>query len=79
MKKGNNDKSIGFFFGLYDDSREECFVTEYSFQQTSLEQIFNKFAQNQGKTEKELKEKENLIEPKKNIIIDDKLLSKLVK
>ena len=79
MKKGNNDKSIGFFFGLYDDSREECFVTEYSIQQTSLEQIFNKFAQNQGKTEKELKEKENLIEPKKNIIIDDKLLSKLVK
>ena len=78
MKKGNNDKSIGFFFGLYDDSREECFVTEYSIQQTSLEQIFNKFAQNQGK-EKELKEKENLIEPKKNIIIDDKLLSKLVK
>ena len=79
MKKENSDKSIGFFFGLFDEIKEECFVTEYSIQQTSLEQIFNKFAQNQDKTEKELKEKGIITEPKKNIIIDDKLLSKLVK
>ena len=78
MKKENNDKSIGFFFGLFDENKDNCFVTEYSIQQTSLEQIFNKFAQNQGKTEKELGEKENIDEPKKNIIIDDILISKLV-
>jgi ATP-binding cassette subfamily A (ABC1) protein 3 len=79
MKKENSDKSIGFFFGLFDEIKEECFVTEYSIQQTSLEQIFNKFAQNQDKTEKELKEKGIINEPKKNIIIDDILISKLVK
>ena len=66
MKKENSDKSIGFFFGLFDEIKEECFVTEYSIQQTSLEQIFNKFAQNQDKTEKELKEKGIINEPKKN-------------
>ena len=47
MKKGENTKSIGFFFGLFEKHKEECFVTEYSMQPTSLEQIFNKFAKNQ--------------------------------
>ena len=50
MKKSkSNNYSIGFFFGLYEESKEECFITEYSIQQTSLEQIFNKFSMNQGK------------------------------
>ena len=50
MKKKENEnenKSIGFLFGLFETHKEECFITEYSIQQTSLEQIFNKFAQNQ--------------------------------
>ena len=46
-KKENDDKSIGFLFGLFETHKEECFITEYSIQQTSLEQIFNKFAENQ--------------------------------
>ena len=48
MKKLENDnKSIGFLFGLFETHKDECFITEYSIQQTSLEQIFNSFAQNQ--------------------------------
>ena len=78
MKKENSDKSIGFFFGLYEQSKEKCFVTEYSIQQTSLEQIFNKFASNQGKNNKQNEQKTNDIqEDKKNIVIDDILISKL--
>jgi ATP-binding cassette subfamily A (ABC1) protein 3 len=46
-KKENENKSIGYLFGLYDIHKEECFVTEYSIQQTSLEQIFNSFSQKQ--------------------------------
>jgi len=46
-KKKDEKKSIGHLFGLYDIHKDECFVTEYSIQQTSLEQIFNKFAQGQ--------------------------------
>ena len=49
MKKLENDnKSIGYLFGLFETHKEECFITEYSIQQTSLEQIFNKFAENQS-------------------------------
>jgi ATP-binding cassette subfamily A (ABC1) protein 3 len=47
MKKGPHTKSIGFFFGLFEKHKEECFITEYSIQPTSLEQIFNKFAKEQ--------------------------------
>ena len=49
MKKLEDDnKSIGYLFGLFEEHKEECFITEYSIQQTSLEQIFNKFAENQN-------------------------------
>ena len=41
-------KSIGFIFGIFEENKEECFVTEYSIQQTSLEQIFLKFANNKN-------------------------------
>ena len=78
MKKGKMTKSIGFFFGLFEESKEICYITEYSIQQTSLEQIFNKFAANQGNFNT-AKETEKISEDKnKNIIIDDILLSKLV-
>ena len=52
-KKEENNKSIGYLFGLFEIHKEECYVTEYSIQQTSLEQIFNKFAENQGSQLKE--------------------------
>ena len=77
MKKENNDKSIGFFFGLFEQYKESCFVTEYSIQQTSLEQIFNKFAANQGKNKLELEQDDIIEEDNKNIVIDEILLSKL--
>ncbi len=46
-KKHKGGKSIGYLFGLYENHKEACFITEYSIQQTSLEQIFNQFSQNQ--------------------------------
>jgi ATP-binding cassette subfamily A (ABC1) protein 3 len=52
-KKQDDNKSIGYLFGLFEIHKEECYVTEYSIQQTSLEQIFNKFAENQGSQLKE--------------------------
>ena len=79
LKKNNNTKSIGFFFGLFEENKEECFVTEYSIQQTSLEQIFNKFAANQGKPANEIDENEDILKHEnKSIIIDDELLNKLI-
>jgi ATP-binding cassette subfamily A (ABC1) protein 3 len=49
IKKSDNSKSIGFLFGLFEEGKDDCYITEYSIQQTSLEQIFNKFAANQVK------------------------------
>ncbi len=37
-------KSIGFLFGLIESSKTEAGVTEYSVSQTTLEQIFQYFA-----------------------------------
>ena len=81
MKKSkNNNNSIGFFFGLYEESKEECFITEYSIQQTSLEQIFNKFSLNQGKNRKNDEEEKKQEEDENNyVLIDDSLYGKLVK
>ena len=58
MKKNNNTKSIGFFFGLFESNKDNCYVTEYSIQQTSLEQIFNMFEdkQRQSKINNQLEE-----------------------
>ena len=80
MKKGDNTQSIGFFFGLFEESKEECYVTEYSIQQTSLEQIFNKFAANQGKDTKELEDVNILDEndESKLIVIDDALFNNIL-
>ncbi len=36
MKKSENVKSIWFLFGLFENLRNECHVTDYSIQQTSL-------------------------------------------
>ena len=74
IKKSENSKSIGFLFSLLETQKDICEITEYSIQQTSLEQIFNKFAENQGKTEDEIKN-EKLV--KKNIIINSSLVKEL--
>jgi ATP-binding cassette subfamily A (ABC1) protein 3 len=76
LKKGNETKSIGFFFGLFDGSKEECNITEYTIQQTSLEQIFNKFASNQGVIVDDININDDVNE-KKGIYIDDELLNNL--
>ena len=83
MKKEHSNKSIGFFFGLFEEGKESCFVTEYSIQKTSLEQIFNKFAASQGKTKEQMEENNdndnNIVTESKNIVVDDDLVKKLLK
>ena len=76
LKRGNETKSIGFFFGLFEESKEECHVTEYSIQQTSLEQIFNKFASYQGKNIENYDNEDIIKQQNKGIIINDELLNK---
>ena len=76
LKKGNETKSIGFFFGLFDGSKEECNITEYTIQQTSLEQIFNKFASNQGILVNDVN-MNDIKNEKKGIYIEDELLNNL--
>ena len=60
-KKEENNRSIGYLFGLFESYKDECYITEYSIQQTSLEQIFNKFAENQGSQLKE--RRTTIVEP----------------
>ena len=76
IKKSENTKSIGFLFTLLETQKDPCQITEYSIQQTSLEQIFNKFAQNQGKTEEDIK---NEKEVTNDILITSKLVNELTK
>ena len=85
MKKGENVKSIGFFFGLFEQHKEECYVTEYSIQPTSLEQIFNKFAKEQIAVQNSDKKnkKQNLIalenkEIHNDIIVDENLFNQIL-
>ena len=82
MKKGPNTKSIGFFFGLFEKHKEECFVTEYSIQPTSLEQIFNKFAEAQRKEKTDDKNNNDEIKIsekiKNEILVNDELIQKLI-
>ena len=75
IKKGTNNKSIGFLFTLLEKEKENCEITEYSIQQTSLEQIFNKFAENQGKTEEDIK---NEVKVDNNVPINMELINDLI-
>jgi hypothetical protein len=43
-----SNPSNGFLFGYVEDLKQDCFISEYSISQTSLEQIFNKFASEVG-------------------------------
>ena len=78
-KKKEDNKSIGYLFGLFETYKEECYITEYSLQQTSLEQIFNKFAENQ---DSQLKERINTeVKPGdvENISMDDDIRRKTIR
>ena len=82
MKKNKmKNISIGYLFGLFELHKEECFITEYSIQQTSLEQIFNKFSQNQksmlaerGSTIVEMGDVENINSGEKVNYIEEKIV-----
>ena len=75
IQKSPESKSIGFLFTLLEKEKDACEIIEYSIQPTSLEQIFNKFAENQGKTEEDIK---NTVKVDNNIKIDDKLVHDLI-
>ena len=62
-------------FTLLEKEKDECEITEYSIQQTSLEQIFNKFAENQGKTEEDIK---NEVKVDNNVPINMELINDLI-
>ena len=72
-KKNENIKSIGYLFSLFESYKEECYITEYSLKQTSLESIFYQFAENQKTRFKEKIFKLN------KIILTDELASRLIK
>ena len=74
IKKEENSKTIGFLFSLLENQKDPCEITEYSIQQTSLEQIFNKFAENQGKTEEDIKNEKKV---DNDIIINYNLIKDL--
>ena len=76
LKKTPDSKSIGFLFALLEKEKDECEITEYSIQQTSLEQIFNKFAENQGKTEEDIR---NEVKKDTNIPINLELVNDLIR
>lgn len=51
LRVPKEDKTIGFLFGTIEDRKEEFDISEYSVSQTSLEQIFQTFA-NQGTSDR---------------------------
>ena len=67
-----NEKTIGFLFGLIEKYKSKFCVEEYSIQLTSLEQIFNKFA-------KEIENNENVYDLEQiDIDINDDLYNRLL-
>jgi hypothetical protein len=44
----NRNPTNGFVFSLIEEIKPECFISEFSISQSSLEQIFNKFANELG-------------------------------
>jgi len=45
LRVPREDKTIGFLFGQIESQKEAMNIQEYSVSQTSLEQIFQNFAQ----------------------------------
>ena len=70
VKKNEEDskKSIGFLFGIVEDAKEKGNIEEYSIQQTSLEQIFNKFTNYQKDSKSNDGDDENVINQQNNEI-----------
>ena len=56
-----NDPTIGFLLGLIENTKKELNISEFSITQTSLEQIFNKFASEKERVLNTQVEKEILI------------------
>ena len=44
LKVPRNEVTIGYLFGLIEDQKADVNISEYSVTQTSLEQIFQNFA-----------------------------------
>lgn len=44
MRVARQQKTIGFVFGYLDEIKAHCDISEYSVSQTTLEQIFQGFA-----------------------------------
>ena len=51
LRVPRQDKNIGFLFGLIEQRKQEMKISEYGVSQTSLEQIFQDFA-NKSRDEK---------------------------
>ena len=51
IKRCENEKSIGYLFGIIEENNNKFNIQNYFLQLTSLEQIFNKFAKEAEKSE----------------------------
>lgn len=49
-----DDITIGYLFGYFDTIKDKCNISEYTISQTSMEQIFNTFANQEDEDEKSL-------------------------
>ena len=59
-KNNPNEKTIGFLFAFIEKNKNNFNIEEYNLQQTSLEQIFNKFAkENENNNNNLINENEN--------------------
>ena len=73
--KNEEEKSIGFLFGIIEENKNKYNIEQYFLQLSSLEQIFNMFAKETEKSESQLyKEVRNL-----DIPITNELISSLLK
>jgi len=72
IKRCENEKSIGYLFGIIEENNNKFNIQNYFLQLTSLEQIFNKFAK-----EAEKSESQNINERNIDIPINNELITYL--
>ena len=70
--RNENEKSIGYLFGIIEENNHKFNIEQYFLQLTSLEQIFNQFAK-----ETEKKENQNMYTRNIDIPISNELISSL--
>ena len=70
--RNENEKSIGYLFGIIEENNHKFNIEQYFLQLTSLEQIFNQFAK-----ETEKKENQNIYMRNIDIPISKELISSL--